>query len=191
MTRIQIIKNLLKKMSQPTQYEKPEIIVVEPTGQQKRYILKPHGDIDIIKKKWKSHLRNIGAKWVDKQRHWTISKDNLKLFDNLRKVIDKSDKKDDEKDSAHSSSSSSNSENDNSDDDTELIEYIKDRIKTARGNHPEIDQTEIEESDYEDVISLSRRVRYLYRVIDVLRKDIKSLQDENALIYRDISKIKH
>jgi regulator of replication initiation timing len=177
-------------MSQPTQYEKPEIIVVEPTGQQKRYILKPHGDLEIIKKKWKSHLRNIGAKWVDKQRHWTIAKDNLKLFDNLRKVIDKSDKKEhEEKDSEHSSSS--NSENDNSDDDTELIDYIKDRIKTARGNHPEIDKTEIEESDYEDVISLSRRVRYLYRLIDALRKDVKSLQDENALIYRDISKLKH
>ena len=174
-------------MSQSTQYEKPEIIVVEPIGQQKRYILKPHGDLDIIKKKWKSHLRNIGAKWVDKQRHWTIAKDNLKLFENLRKVIDKS-----EKDSEHgSSSSSSSSDNDNSDDDTELIEYIKDRINTTRGNHPEIDKTEIDESDYEDVISLSRRVRYLYRVIDVLRKDVKSLKDENALIYRDISKLKH
>jgi hypothetical protein len=185
-------------MSQSVQYEKPEIIVVEPTGQQKRYILKPHGDLEEIKKKWKGHMKNIGAKWVDKQKHWTIAKDNLKLFENLRKVLDKNkDSSNNRSESNQSSRDSSdndltrhNSDEENSDDDTELIEYIKDRIKTARGNHPEIDKSEIEESDYEDVISLCRRVRFLYRIIDSMKKDIKSLQDENALIYRDISKLK-
>lgn len=180
-----------------SQYEKPEIIVVEPTGQQKRYILKPHGELETIKKKWRSHLRNIGAKWVDKQRHWTIAKDNLKLFDNLRKTLEKYDKKNNSKespdnDSKHSSSSSSDEDSsEDSDDDTELIEYVKDRIKTARGNHPVIEQTDIEESDYEDVVSICRRVRYLYKIISVMRKEIKSLQDENALIYRDLEKLKN
>lgn len=183
-------------MSQPVQYEKPEIIVVEPTGQQKRYILKPHGELDTIKKKWKSHLRNIGAKWVDKQKHWTIAKDNLKLFDNLRKTLEKYEKKHESRESPDESkqsysSSSESEDSENSDDDTELIEYIKDRIKTARGNHPEIDKTDIEESDYEDVVSICRRVRYLYRIISIMRKDIKSLQDENALIYRDLAKLKN
>lgn len=201
-------------MSQPSPFVKPEIIVVEPTGQQKRYMLKIHGDTEIIKKKWRSHLRNIGARWVDKFSHWTIAKENLKDFERIKKLLesdDPADKKElqkstqnekktkDNKDhknnkqkkhiSPTSSSSSSESSDEETDSDVELIEYIKNKIHTNRSNHPEIDETAISESDYEDVISLSRRLRFMYKMLTSVKSEIKNLQEENAFLNREIQKL--
>ncbi len=187
-----------------SQFEKPEIIVVEPSGQQKRFILKPHGDLEPIKKKWRSHLRNIGARWVDKHSHWTIAKENLKDFEKLKQVIDKPEKlekveklKDDEpqkkkndKKKKEESSSESEEESEESDDgDIQLIEYLKHKIKTARSSHPEIDTTLIDESDHEDVVSICRRIRYMYKMMQQMRSEIKNLQEENAFMYRTIDKL--
>lgn len=194
-----------------SQFEKPEIIVVEPSGQQKRFILKPHGDLENIKKKWRSHLRNIGARWVDKQSHWTIAKDNLKDFEKIKKIIDdpdkenKDDKKKDKKDKeddkkkrkekqkieSSDSDSSSEEDSDSDDGDIQLIEYLKHKIKTSRSNHPEIDSSQIDESDHEDVVSICRRIRYLYKIVNSMRLEIKNLQDENAFLYRSLEAIEH
>jgi len=193
-----------------SQFEKPEIIVIEPSGQQKRFILKPHGDLEIVKKKWRSHLRNVGARWVDKQSHWTIAKDNLKDFEKIKKIMDTSPsdlkdnkekvivnkkeknekKKNDKKKKEESSDSESEEESEDSDDgDIQLIDYLKQKIKTSRGSHPEIDSYLIDESDHEDVISVCRRIRYLYKIMQVMRSEIKNLQEENAFLYRSMEKI--
>lgn len=197
-------------MSQPSPFVKPEIIVVEPTGQQKRYMLKIHGDTEIIKKKWRSHLRNIGARWVDKYSHWTIAKENLKDFERIKKLLesdDPVDKKELQKSTQNekktkdnknnkqkkhcspSSSSSSDDSEEETDSDVELIEYIKNKIHTNRSNHPEIDETAISESDYEDVISLSRRLRFMYKMLTSVKSEIKNLQEENAFLNREIQKL--
>jgi hypothetical protein len=183
-----------------SQFEKPEIIVVEPSGQQKRFILKPHGDLEPVKKKWRSHLRNIGARWVDKQSHWTIAKENLKDFEKLKQVIDKPEKQDKndkvekndkkKKEKKEESSSESEEESDDSDDgDVQLIEYLKHKIKTSRSSHPEIDTTLIDESDHEDVVSICRRIRYMYKIMQQMRSEIKNLQEENAFMYRTIDRL--
>ena len=191
-----------------SQFEKPEIIVVEPSGQQKRFILKPHGDLEPIKKKWRSHLRNIGARWVDKHSHWTIAKENLKDFEKLKQVIDKpekaekvekNDKNEEEsqrkknekkKKEKKEESSESEEESDESDDgDVQLIEYLKHKIKTSRSSHPEIDTTLIDESDHEDVVSICRRIRYMYKIMQQMRSEIKNLQEENAFMYRTIDRL--
>lgn len=189
-----------------SQFEKPEIIVVEPSGQQKRFILKPHGDLEVIKKKWRSHLRNIGARWVDKQSHWTIAKDNLKDFEKLKKIMesspaqlekkqDKNEKNEKQKNKKNKKEESSESEEDDeeeSDDgDIQLIDYLKQKIKTSRGSHPEIDSYLIDESDHEDVVSICRRIRYLYKILQVMRTEIKNLQEENAFLYRSMEKLEN
>jgi len=199
-------------MSQPSPFVKPEIIVVEPTGQQKRYMLKIHGDTETIKKKWRSHLRNIGARWVDKYSHWTIAKENLKDFERIKKLLesdDPADKKELQKNTQNekktkdhknnkqkkqsypssSSSESSETSDEETDSDVELIEYIKNKIHTNRSNHPEIDETAISESDYEDVISLSRRLRFMYKMLTSVKSEIKNLQEENAFLNREIQKL--
>lgn len=191
-----------------SQFEKPEIIVVEPSGQQKRFILKPHGDLEVIKKKWRSHLRNIGARWVDKQSHWTIAKDNLKDFEKLKKIMesspaqlekkqDKNEKNEKQKNKKNKKEESSESEEEDDDEeesddgDIQLIDYLKQKIKTSRGSHPEIDSYLIDESDHEDVVSICRRIRYLYKILQVMRTEIKNLQEENAFLYRSMEKLEN
>ena len=198
-------------MSEQSPFVKPEIIVVEPTGQQKRYMLKIHGDTETIKKKWRSHLRNIGARWVDKYSHWTIAKENLKDFERIKKLLEsdkpvvfeekknnkekknndtKKQKKQQSPSSSSSSETSDSSESsDDEDSDVELIEYIKNKIKTNRSNHPEIDDTSISESDHEDVVSISRRLRFLYKMMSSFKSEIKNLQEENAFLFREINKL--
>jgi cobalamin biosynthesis protein CobT len=190
-----------------SQFEKPEIIVIEPSGQQKRFILKPHGDLEIIKKKWRSHLRNIGARWVDKQSHWTIAKDNLKDFEKLQKIMDSGEdpkqenkkndetsgrprnKKNEKKKKEESESEEDDEQEDSDDGDIQLIEYLKDKIKTSRSSHPEIDTYMIDESDHEDVVSICRRIRYLYKILQSMRSEIKNLQEENAFLYRTVERL--
>lgn len=192
-----------------SQFEKPEIIVVEPSGQQKRFILKPHGDLETVKKRWRSHLRNIGARWVDKQSHWTIAKENLKDFEKLQKIMDsgedpkqenkkteKSEKKNDKKHEKNerrkkeeSESEEEEEQEDSDDGDIQLIEYLKNKIKTSRSSHPEIDTYLIDESDHEDVVSICRRIRYLYKILQSMRSEIKNLQEENAFLYRTVERL--
>lgn len=189
-----------------SQYVKPEIIVLEPTGQQKRYMLKPHGEIETIKKKWRSHLKSIGARWVDKGNHWTIAKENLKDFEKLKQILEKGETFNkamlESPDSKRSSNSSNNDEDSSSDDDdddedsdVELIEYLKKKIKANRENksEPKIenDSSLVDDSDHEDVVSICRRLRYIYKMVNTMRGQLKDLQDENAFLYREIEKLSH
>lgn len=180
-----------------SQFIKPDIIVVEPSGQQKRFILKPHGELEGVKKKWRSHLRNVGAKWVDKQSHWTIAKENLKDFEKIKKLLDNDSKESPESTNKKSSTSSKSSESssesdseDSSDSDIELIDYLKNKIKTARGTHPEIESSLVDESDHEDVVSICRRLRHIYKTVNQMRLELKAVQEENAFLYREIEKLK-
>lgn len=189
-----------------SQYVKPEIIVLEPTGQQKRYMLKPHGDLEPIKKKWKSHLRSIGARWIEKGNHWTIAKENLKDFEKLKQILERGEtfnkamlQSPDSKKSRssnyddESSSSSDNDDSDEEDSDVELIEYLKKRIKANREKKSEtkieLESSSVDESDHEDVVSICRRLRYIYKLVNTMRGQLKDLQDENAFLYREIEKL--
>lgn len=185
-----------------SQFVKPEIIVLEPTGQQKRYMLKPHGDLESIKKKWKSHLRTIGARWVEKGNHWTIAKENLKDFEKLKVILERGDtfsksmlhspeSKNSSNESSDSDSSSDNS--DGEDSDVELIEYLKKKIRANRDKKTdhkiELETSCVDDSDHEDVVSICRRLRYVYKLVNTMRQQIKDIQDENAFLYRELEKL--
>lgn len=187
-----------------SQYIKPEIIVLEPAGQQKRYMLKPHGEIEGIKKRWRSHLKTIGARWVEKGNHWTIARENLKDFEKLKQILEKGEtfnksmlNSPDSKKSRNSSdddeSSSSDNDEDDEDSDVELIEYLKKKIKANRENKSEAklenDSSLVDDSDHEDVVSICRRLRYIYKMVNTMRGQLKDLQDENAFLYREIEKL--
>lgn len=186
-----------------SQYVKPEIIVLEPAGQQKRYMLKPHGDLEPIKKKWKSHLRSIGARWVEKGNHWTIDKENLKDFEKLKQILERGEtfnkamlESPKEKKNSSSNSddgSSSDDDSDEEDSDVELIDYLKKRIKANREKKSdkkiELESSSVDESDNEDVVSICRRLRYIYKMVNTMRGQLKDLQNENAFLYREIEKL--
>jgi len=197
----------------------PEIIVLEPSGKQKKYTLKPHGDFDKVQKKWRSHLKNIGASWSEKKKFWTLSLDKLKDFEKIQSIISKedssnkkeehkSDRKENKKKRKYSSSSSEehssenseaeedNSENDDSDEessdsDEEVINFLKEKIKSmASSSHNSVLSNDIDNSEEEDVIRISRRIRYIMNKMHSIEKRVNDLEEENAFLHKQLASFK-
>ena len=190
-----------------------EIIVVEPSGKQKKYTLKPHGDFEKVTKRWKSHLKNIGASWSDKKKTWSLSRDKLKDFEKIQAVMnssqdtteekqektDKQDKKEKKKHKKESPSSSSESEDSNSDDDEssssdsdeEVIEFLKNKIKSlATASHDKVISDDVDNSEDEDVVRISRRIRHIMLKLKSLEGRINDLEEENAFLHKQMASIK-
>lgn len=196
-----------------------EIIVLEPSNKQKRYTLKPHGEVEKIQKRWRSHLKNIGASWSEKKKIWTLSREKLQDFQKIQAImtssndddkkedVDKHDKHDkEEKKKKHKhvsrspSSSSSNSDNDDdsddesessSDSDEEVIEFLKNKIKNiSKSTHGKVISDDMDNSEEEDVIRISRRIRFILLKIQALEKRVSDLEEENSYLHRQMSSLK-
>lgn len=89
--------------------------------------------------------------------------------------------------------SSSDDDSDGEDSDVELIDYLKKRIKANREKKSdkkiELESSSVDESDNEDVVSICRRLRYIYKMVNTMRGQLKDLQNENAFLYREIEKL--
>jgi len=202
-----------------------EIIVLEPAGKQKKYTLKPHGNLDKVQKRWKSHLKNIGASWSDKKKIWTLSRDKLRDFEKIQSIISKEEDKnednkaDDEdednqkdnkdkkdkhkkkrrKESSHDSSDEEDDdseggddESESSDDDQEIIEFLKDKIKNlSTSTHNKTIDEDVDNSEDEDVIRLSRRLRYIMTKLKNLDKRVSDLEEENAFLHKQMASLKN
>jgi hypothetical protein len=153
---------------------------------EKLTIIKP--DNQKVKDKFRDILEDLNATWKLKYNGWIISKEKEKDF--KQKLINKlssssssssntkekksesrssSEKVSSKSRSSHSSSSSDDSE---SSTDDELIQKVLARRFMSSSDQQEIELETIEDSENEDVISLSRRLRYLY-------KQIKELKEKN------------
>jgi len=191
----------------------PEIIVLEPAGKQKKYTLKPHGNLDKIQKRWKSHLKNIGASWSDKKKLWTLSRDKLKDFEKIQSIIAKEpqdenedsqekekekDKKKQRKRKQSSPDEESDEESDNEQDDEEseeessgdeeIIEFLKNKIKTlSASTHDKTIEEDVDNSEDEDVIRISRRLRYIMGKLKSMDKRVSDLEEENAFLHKQMA----
>lgn len=189
----------------------PEIIVLEPAGKQKKYTLKPHGNLDKIQKRWKSHLKNIGASWSDKKKLWTLSRDKLKDFEKIQSIIAKEpqnededsqekekDKKKQRKRKQTSPDEESDEESDNEEDeeeseeessgDEEIIEFLKNKIKTlSSSTHDKTIEEDVDNSEDEDVIRISRRLRYIMGKLKSMDKRVADLEEENAFLHKQMA----
>ena len=197
----------------------PEIIVLEPSGKQKKYTLKPHGEVEKVQKKWRSHLKNIGASWSEKKKFWTLSLDKLKDFEKIQSIISKEDsnnKKEENKSekkekkeknrrkyssSSEEDSSSDKSENEDdsenddsdesSDSDEEVINFLKEKIKSmASSSHSATLSDDIDNSEEEDVVRISRRLRYIINKMNHIEKRVNDLEEENAFLHKKLASIK-
>jgi hypothetical protein len=194
-----------------------DLIVAEPTGKQKKYTLKPHGELEKVQKRWRSHLKNIGASWSDKKKQWTLSRDKLKDFEKIQAIVNSSDQKepdqkptqpmpskDKKKHKRHSPSESegddeededeSEAEEDSeesSDSDEEVIEFLKNKIKNLyKSTHDKMIQEDVENSEEEDIIRTSRRIRYILSKLQTLDQRVKDLEEENAFLHKQMSQLK-
>lgn len=191
----------------------PEIIVLEPAGKQKKYTLKPHGNLDKIQKRWKSHLKNIGASWSDKKKLWTLSRDKLRDFEKIQSIIAKEpqdededsqekekekDKKKQRKRKQSSPDEESDDESDNEQDneeseeessgDEEIIEFLKNKIKTlSSSTHDKTIEEDVDNSEDEDVIRISRRLRYIMGKLKSMDKRVSDLEEENAFLHKQMA----
>ena len=191
----------------------PEIIVLEPAGKQKKYTLKPHGNLDKIQKRWKSHLKNIGASWSDKKKLWTLSRDKLRDFEKIQSIIAKEpqdededsqekekekDKKKQRKRKQSSPDEESDNESDNEQDDEEseeessgdeeIIEFLKNKIKTlSASTHDKTIEEDVDNSEDEDVIRISRRLRYIMGKLKSMDKRVSDLEEENAFLHKQMA----
>lgn len=189
----------------------PEIIVLEPAGKQKKYTLKPHGNLDKVQKRWKSHLKNIGASWSDKKKLWTLSRDKLRDFEKVQSImsnepqdLDEDTNKDKEKkkqqrkrkqsspDVEESEEESHNEEEEESEEessgDEEIIEFLKNKIKTlSTSTHDKTIEEDVDNSEDEDVIRISRRLRYIMGKLKSMDRRVSELEEENAFLNKQMA----
>jgi hypothetical protein len=131
------------------------------------------------KKLCKVSLKKSSDEWQDflddaldyskETKSWIIKNEEIKEFKNLLDNINE------EKLSKHDSSSSSSSEESDSTDD-ELIQKTLSRRLKSESKRLLIDEDDVEDSLDEDVISTSRRMRYVLKMLRDLRKRVEHLE---------------
>jgi hypothetical protein len=190
-----------------------DLIVVEPTGKQKKYTLKPHGELEKVQKRWRSHLKNIGASWSEKKKQWTLSREKLKDFEKIQSIVTSNyteeDKptttsiKEKKKYKRQSPSDSEEEEEDDeaeedeedsedsSDSDEEVIEFLKNKIKSlCTSTHDKMIKEDVDNSEEEDIVRTSRRIRYILSKLQSLETRVKGLEEENAFLHKQMSQLK-
>lgn len=132
------------------------------------------------KKFCKVNLKKDSTGWSDflddaldyskEHKCWIIKNEEIKEF---QKLLDNVSKDEKEHRGYQSEQSSSESE---SESDDELAKLTLQRRLKSESSQYEIEEETVEDSLDEDVISTSRRLRYLYKVISSLRKRIEALE---------------
>ena len=101
--------------------------------------------------------------------------DFIELVENVERKLKRSHSQDDEKDEDNDESESS-SESDSSTDD-ELIQKTLTRRLTSQSKGHEIDHDHVSDSEMEDVISICRRFRAVYKLITNMAIRIERLEN--------------
>ena len=147
-------------------------------------------------KKWKSILDDtMETIYHDSTLYYLLNKKEYKEFLDLVKSVDKKDSKNKKDDSAtHRAESDKGDKSDNkdeskeessdteeessesSDTDDELIQKTLSRRLTSESKGYEVDDDHVSDSEMEDVISLSRRFRAVYKVVKNLAKRIEKIE---------------
>jgi len=146
---------------------------------------------------WKSIINNLGGNWKNNKGGWIFPKYNLYKLKNSNTLSNDSSfsfdeqedtssiqEQEDEKKSHDSSSlnekkSKENNEDDDEDDDEdtstddELIQKVLARRFMSESTQDTIDNSLIEDSENEDVISLCRRLRHIYKELNNIKNQVK------------------
>lgn len=101
--------------------------------------------------------------------------DLVENVENRKKRNDKSTQDEDDKDENSHSESESSSESSSTDD--EAIQKTLTRRLTSQSKGHEIDEGHVSDSELEDVISICRRFRAVYKLITNMAKRIEKLED--------------
>jgi len=151
---------------------------------------------------WKSIINDLGGNWKNNKGGWIFPKYNLYKLKNSNTLsnhssfsFDDQDDSSDQKDNEDKSSLNSKSKDDNKDDnkndnkddnkneededyedtstDDELIQKVLARRFMSESTQDIIDNSLIEDSENEDVISLCRRLRHIYKELNNIKNQVK------------------
>ena len=114
--------------------------------------------------KWEDIL-NESLEYSKENKCWIVNNKEIKEFICLIENL-----------SNDNSESESDSESESSTDD-ELIQKTLTRRLTSQSKQHLIEQDHASDSEMEDVVSLTRRIRYLYKTISELEKRVSKLED--------------
>lgn len=140
---------------------------------------------------WNDMFSDLNAIW--KKKGWIVNKsqlDKLKviMYSNTDSSEDTDDMEDDykegkhkkakhsESESGHSECDCSECEDDSDSTDDELVQKALSRRLMSESTQKEIELENVEDSELEDVVSVCRRFRFLYREIKSLRQRISELE---------------
>jgi hypothetical protein len=136
-------------------------------------------------KKWKSILDDtMETIYHESTLYYLLNKKEYKEFLDLVKSVDKkdaktqqrNDKTDEKDENKEEDEDSSDESSESSDTDDELIQKTLSRRLTSESKGYEVDDDHVSDSEMEDVISLSRRFRAVYKVVKNLAKRIEKIE---------------
>lgn len=152
------------------------------------------------KPRWDKLMNKIGSSWngSDRDPGWLLGRDKLDLYysmvkeygsrnrtikrsrfrnnnSNVKKEEHNDEKEEEEESSESESENESENESDSDTDDELIIKTLARKLK-YESSHKEIDESEVENSDLEDVVSLCRRIRHLYKIIKNQQQRILKLE---------------
>ena len=135
-------------------------IIIEPLNK-KLYSITIRSDAS---DKWISFLDDA-LEYDDENRCWIVNNDEIQSFVELIENV-----------SEDVSNSEYSSEEDSTDD--ELVQKTLERRLKSASKQTEITDEHVSDSELEDVIAISRRLRYLYKVISNLSKRVEKLEHQ-------------
>lgn len=137
------------------------------------------------KSEWKHVIENIGGGWKVNKGGWVIATHKIKElreieneFFNKNEDDEKSprknkntekDEKDDDEDEYYEDSDETST-------DDEMVQKVLARRLKSESTQDEIPETNISDSENEDVLSVCRRLRHLYREMNILKSEIQQLK---------------
>lgn len=132
---------------------------------------------------WDENFYDLNAIW--KKKGWIINRSNLEklkviMFSNMEDDSE-DNMSDDEKgnsknNSSHEDCDCSDCEDESSSTDDELVQKALSRRLMSESTQKEIEVDNVEDSELEDVISVCRRFRFLYRELRSLKQRVADLE---------------
>jgi hypothetical protein len=130
---------------------------------------------------WKTIIENLGGTWKENKKGWILPKQKvrkLKQYD--RKSVDSVEEKSEKEQSKEEDSkeeSETESESDSTDD--ELIQKVLTRRFKSQSEQEVLEEEIISDSENEDVLSLCRRIRHVYKEINNLKEELRQIVHKN------------
>ena len=124
------------------------------------------------KSDWKDIIENIGGSWKVNKGGWILSTNKVKELKEMDRVYNEEKEG---KEELESLSDDSDDSYESSTDD-EMVQKVLARRLKSESTQDEIPEENISDSENEDVLSVCRRLRHMYREINSLKEEIKQLK---------------